>query len=99
MKEIIQVISKPLIYIINLSLTTGKVPDSMKIARVMPVYKSGDRHLVSNYRPISILSSFSKILERAVYIRTSQFLEKHNILSDSQFGLGRSILQPMLLYN
>ena len=58
----------------------------MKIARVMPIHKKGDCHLVNNYRPISILTSFSKILERTVYIRTSQFLEKHKILSDSQFG-------------
>ena len=79
-------LSKPLVFIINLSLTTGIVPDSMKIARVMPIHKNGDRHLVNNYRPISILTSFSKILERTVYIRTSQFLEKHNIISDSQFG-------------
>ena len=59
-KEVIQVISKPLVFIINLSLTTGIVPDSMKIARVRPIYKNGDRHLVNNYRPISILTSFSK---------------------------------------
>ena len=87
-KEIIQVISKPLVFIINLSLTTGIVPDSMKIARVMPIHKNGDCHLVNNYRLISILTSFSKILERTVYIRTSQFLEKHKILSDWQFGFG-----------
>jgi hypothetical protein len=85
-KEVIQVISKPLVYIMNLSLSSGIVPDSMKIARVTPIHKNGDRHMVNNYRPISILTSFSKILERTVYIRTSLFLQKHNILSNSQFG-------------
>ena len=58
----------------------------MKISRVMPIHNNGDRNLVNNYRPISILTSFSKILERKVYIRTSQFLEKHKNFSDSQFG-------------
>ena len=85
-KEVIDVISKPLTFIMNLSLSTGRIPDSMKIASVIPIFKSGDPLLVNNYRPISILSSFSKILERIVYIRTSQFLHKHIILSDSQFG-------------
>ena len=75
-KQVFHAICKPLTFIINSSLTSGVVPDSMKIARVMPIFKSGDRQLVNNYRPISILSSFSKILERAVYIRTSLFFGK-----------------------
>ena len=85
-KHVFHAISKPLSFIINLSISTGVVPDSMKIARVMPIFKNGDRQLMNNYHPISILNTFSKILERVVYIRTTHFLEKYNILSDSQFG-------------
>ena len=61
------------------------MPDAMKIAKVMPIFKMGDGQLVNNYRPISILCLFSYTLERAEYIRTSF---KYNILSDSQFGFG-----------
>ena len=70
----------------NLSLSTGVVPDDMKIARITPIFKSGDTQQVNNHRPISVLTSFSKILERIVYTRTSEFVDNHNILSDSQFG-------------
>ena len=58
----------------------------MKIAKVIPVFKKGDRLCVNNYRPISLLTCLSKILEKIVYSRTMTFLQKHNIISDSQFG-------------
>ena len=61
-------IAYPLSVVINNSLCTGTVPDSMKIAKVIPVYKAKDRQSMSNYRPISLLSVFSKVLEKAVYI-------------------------------
>ena len=66
-KNSIDIISEPLMYIINLSLAQGIVPKQMKIARVTPIYKSGDHALFTNYRPISVLPSFSKLLERVVY--------------------------------
>lgn len=65
----------PLTHIINQSLTTGIVPQSMKIARVMPIYKSGDKHNFGNYRPISILPAFSKILEKVVATKLIKYLE------------------------
>ena len=61
-KHCIKQISIPLCHIINLSLVSGIVPDAMKIATVIPIFKSGDRHVFNNYRPISILPAFSKIL-------------------------------------
>ena len=85
-KTLIPAISKPLTYIINLSLSTGVVPDGMKIARVTPIYKSGSVSHVNNYRPISVLTSFSKIMERVIYKRTLHFLDKNNIISDNQYG-------------
>ena len=82
-KVIFSAISQPLTFIMNQSLSSGIVPDSFKFAKVIPVFKKGDPRLLNNYRPISMLSSFSKILERIIYIRTSKFLEKHKVLSGS----------------
>jgi len=53
-------IIQPFLYIINLSLSTGVLPDKLKLAKVIPVYKKGDHSLPQNYRPISILSIFRK---------------------------------------
>ena len=89
-KEVIHAISIPLFVIIKLSLTTGIVPDSMKVARVTPNFKSGDIHLLNNYRPISIVSSFSKILERVVSVRPKkslQFLVSASVASDPRVGI------------
>ena len=57
-----------------------------KIAKIVPVYKSGDKNDLNNYRPISILSSLSKIFEKIVYTRLIKFLDKFNILDSSQYG-------------
>jgi hypothetical protein len=58
----------------------------MKIARVIPVYKKGPKHIVSNYQPISLLSIFNKILEKLMYKRLLKFLEQNQVLFDGQFG-------------
>ena len=63
-KNVISEISIALSDIINLSLNIGKQSDQLKIAKIIPIYKSNDKKLVSNYRPISILPLFSKILEK-----------------------------------
>ena len=63
----------PLTHIINMSLSTGIVPNDLKIAKVIPIFKKGEQDLVSNYRPISLLTCFSKIFERIVYKRNSCF--------------------------
>ena len=76
----------PLVHIANVSLTSGIFPQKMKCAKVIPIFKKGSPHLLSNYRPISILPAFSKILERLVYNRLYKFLTKHKVLSKSQFG-------------
>ena len=58
----------------------------MKIAQVLPLYKTGDKHHFTNYRPISLLPQFSKILEKLFNNRLDKFIEKHKLLSDSQYG-------------
>jgi len=57
-KESINYMSEPLTYIINLSINSGAVPDQMKLARVVPLFKSGDKRLFSNYRPVSVHQFF-----------------------------------------
>ena len=73
-------------YIFDLSLKNGIFPEKLKIARVTPIFKSGEKALVNNYRPISVLSCFSKILERIMYNRLYSFLVENNILYKKQFG-------------
>ena len=85
-KETINLVISPLASIINLSITSGIVPKQLKIARVIPLYKSGEQDIFTNYRPVSVLPAFSKILERVMYNRVLKFLNKNNILSDNQYG-------------
>lgn len=63
-KNTIECIAEPLTYIFNQSFKTGVFPNNMKMAKIIPIFKSGDRHLFCNYRPISLLSQFYKILEK-----------------------------------
>jgi hypothetical protein len=70
----------------NKSLALGIFPDRLKYSEIKPIFKKGDKHIISNYRPISILTSFSKVLEKAVYIQLYEHCSKHNILVDEQFG-------------
>ena len=76
----------PLLKIFNLSIATGVVPNDFKLAKVIPIFKTGDTQLVTNYRPISILPGFSKLLERLVANRLNKYISKYNILSKSQYG-------------
>ncbi|XDV36142.1 hypothetical protein PO909_005986 [Leuciscus waleckii] len=85
-KQIIDVIIEPFTYICNLSFTSGMFPDCMKIAKVIPLFKKGNKSEFSNYRPMSLLPQFSKILEKLFAIRLNKFLNEFKILSDSQYG-------------
>ena len=80
------VITIPLCIIYNKSIQEGCFPEKMKLAEVVPLYKGGDESISNNYRPISLLITLSKILEKIIYARTYQFLEKNNILFKSQYG-------------
>ena len=81
-----QYISTPLAHIFNLSLKLGLFPDSLKVARVSPVYKKGDRDQPGNYRPISVLSILSKIFEKLVNKRLITFLSNNDVLYKHQYG-------------
>ena len=70
----------------NISITSGVVPNELKIARVIPLFKSGDAMHFANYRPVSVLPLFSKVLERLMYTRLLTFINKNKILYKYQFG-------------
>jgi hypothetical protein len=72
--------------IYNTSFETGIFPERLKLAKVKPLYKKGNIHEVQNYRPISILSVFSKILEKLMYNSLTSFIIKNNILTEAQHG-------------
>ena len=79
-------ISKPMEIIFNKSISEGVFPDDMKLADVIPLYKSKEKFLVTNYRPISLLVTISKILEKIIYHRTYEFLCSTGQLYQSQYG-------------
>lgn len=89
-KKIAFAIAHPLQIIFNTSISTGRVPDSMKIAKVIPLYKKDESDLFSNYRPVSVLPILSKVLERLVFNRSVSFLEYHNILYKRQYGFRKN---------
>ena len=86
MKDSANVISKPLADITNLSISQGCVPRDWKIARVIPIFKGGKTSEMDNYRPISILSTASKVMENAVHSQLRLFLKTHTILSPFECG-------------
>ena len=101
LKQIAPMIITPLYFLINLSLETGYVPREFKIAKVVPVFKSGDKHDYTNYRPISLLSSFSKLMEKVVARQLVGFLKFHNLLYKHQYGFraNHNCSQPVLHFS
>ena len=77
LKHIAPIIIEPLHYLINLSLDSGYIPRELKIAKIVPVFKDGDCHVYTNYMPISLLNSFSKLLEKIVARQLTCFLTFH----------------------
>ena len=75
----------------NLCVKTGVFPNDMKVTEVIPIFKQGSKINCSNYRPISLLSSFSKIFEKIVYKRVYSYLLKFKLLSPNQFGFQCSV--------
>ena len=88
--EILQMLnvplSIPLSKIYNICIKTGIQPEKLKLAHAIPIFKKGSRLLVSNYRPISLLSNLNKLLEKIMHTRIYSFLEKYELLYSLQFG-------------
>ena len=79
-------ITTPLEIIFNKSLESGKFPQRMKVADIYPLFKNKERNLCTNYRPISLLITVSKLLEKLMYIRVYSFLDNTDQFFDSQYG-------------
>jgi len=85
-KRCTQLIKKPLAHIYNALFNSGVFPDVWKSVKVIPLYKKGDKHDMDNYRPISIIFVFTKLLERVMYNRLISFFHKNNIFTEAQYG-------------
>ena len=79
-------IIESLTYLFNLVLNTGTFPDDMKFAKITPIYKSGEKTDCGNYRPISVISTVAKILEKIIYNQIFDFLKQNSILANQQSG-------------
>ena len=86
LKDCAYVISFPLTFIINQSLESSTVPSEWKVAKVVPLFKSGKPTELDNYRPISILPVLSKVQEKLIHAQLMSFLEANQLLSSKQFG-------------
>ena len=86
-----------LVKLINLSLINGIFPDRLKMARVVPIFKGGDGSKINNYRPISILNIFSKIYEKVMYKRLSNYLSNKDFFFQNQFGFRKNHSSSMAL--
>lgn len=98
-KNVIDCIATPLAYICKLSFNQGMFPDKMKIARVMPLFKAGCRQELSNYRPVSVLPQFSKILEKLFNKRLLSYMDKYNILDGNQYGFRSNHSTSLALFD
>ena len=86
MKVIIPFILDPFCHLLNLSFETGFILNEFKMAKVVPVFKSGERNDFNNYRPISLLSCFSKLFEKVVAHQVMKFINHRDILYTHQYG-------------
>ena len=90
-KSVAYEISTPLSHIFQLSLEQGIFPNNLKKSRTVPIFKAGDKRDVDNYRPISLVCTLSKILEKMVQINLSNYLEINKLLSPFQFGFQKNL--------
>ena len=98
-KDGAEFLKSPITLLINMSITTGTVPEEMKSARVRPIFKKNNPLDVSNYRPVCILSIVSKILERSIFFQLNEFLKKNNLLYEYQSGFrGRYSTDTCLIH-
>ena len=86
LKQACDILSKPLTDIGNKMFSSGIYPDILKLAKVITIHKKESKTLVSNYRPISLLSNINKIFEKLIHKRLYSFLETNKCIHDFQFG-------------
>ena len=86
LKELYPIIQKPLLHVLNRSIINRHVPESWKYAKVVPLHKKGSTKEAGNYRPISLLPTISKVIEKIIEKQTRDHLEQHNLITPQQFG-------------
>ena len=86
MKQLANYYAEPLTHLINQSILQGHFPKELKLAKVLPIFKSDDEQLVQNYRPISILPFFSKVFEKILSKYIIEFMEENELFYKNQFG-------------
>ena len=91
LKDIAENLVHPFTHIVNLSIENAVVPDEMKLARISPQHKTGDKEKTTNYRPISLLPILAKVLEGLIFERLLTYLTKNKILSDDQYGFRKGM--------
>ena len=97
LKLVARSINQPLAYLCNLSFTQGVFPMELKLANILPLYKSEDPYSFNNYRPVSLLCVLSKVFEKVMYDRLLEFLEIHKLLFAGQFGFRKQHSSYMAL--
>lgn len=90
LKHVADIIAPIIAHIINAMFETGIFPDRLKIARVCPVFKGGDKSQFTNYRPISVLPVASKVFENAINTRLYKFFSKYNVINEAQYGFQKN---------
>jgi len=78
-------------------LSTSTFPTRLKFSRVFPIFKKGNKTKISDYRPVSLLTSFSKIFEKVIYNRLLQHTKENNIIVTDQYGF-KNNSSPNRLY-
>jgi hypothetical protein len=71
----------------------------LKYSEIIPLFKNGDKTNVTNYRPISLLTSFSKVIEKAIFVRLLCHIKNNNILSNHQYGFRGDSSSELAIYN
>ena len=86
LKRIFSPLLKPLTIIINQCIRTGIFPQKLKIAKLVPLYKKDDPHILGNYRPIALLPSISKIFEKILHFQVTEYFESNELFYSGQYG-------------
>ena len=88
--HILNSIEIPLFHILKLSLKDGVFSSSLKFSKIIPIFKQGDKSLVNNYRPITLIPIFSKLFEKIVFNRIYKHMDENNLFYDKQFGFQKN---------
>ena len=91
LKTLATTISDTLAYVFNLCIELSIWPEALKVAEVVPIYKSGKKNDMGNYRPISLISNIAKIFEKIIHKRVIDFMDESKIISKKQFGFMKNI--------